>query len=91
MFTLEDEAAGDGIQLMFYADSIARVMTVKASTESSEPEYRVDYGLLDDLAHYRLAVRQYIAGGFSGLDGVCRWLSDADALEAARRERKEAV
>ena len=91
VFTLEDEAAGDGIQLMFYADSIARVMTVKASTESSEPEYRVDYGLLDDLAHYRLAVRQYIAGGFSGLDGVCRWLSDADALEAARRERKEAV
>lgn len=91
VFSLEDEAAGDGIQLMFYADSIARVATVKASTESSESEYRVDYGLLDDLAHYRLAVRQYIAGGFRGLDDVCRWFRDSNALEAARLERKQAL
>ena len=89
VFTLEDEAVGDGIQLMFYADSIARVATVKSGTESSEPEYRVDYGLLDDLAHYRLAVRKYISGGFHGLDDLCQWFGDADALEAARRERKQ--
>lgn len=87
VFTLEDEAVGDGIQLMFYADSIARVATVTAGTASSDPDYRVEYGLLDDLAHYRSAVRRFVGGGFRGLDDVCRWFDDADSLEAARRER----
>lgn len=88
VFTLEDEAVGDGIQLMFYADSIARVATVTAGTDSSEPEYRVEYGLVDNLAHYRNAVRRYVSQGFRGLDGVCRWFSDPDTFEAARREQK---
>ena len=88
VFTLEDEAAGDGIQLHLYADSLARVATVVPARGASEPVYRVEYGLIDDLAHYRAAVRGYVAGGFDALDGLCRWFDDADEFEEARRAQR---
>jgi len=84
VFTLEDEALGEGVQLHFHADSIARVKAVSGATGQ---EYRVEYGLVDDLAHYRALVRGCIAGGFDGLDGRARWLSDNAEFEEARRQR----
>ncbi|VXB78079.1 DUF6357 family protein [Aeromicrobium sp. 9AM] len=81
VFTLEDEPLGEGIQLHFYADSIARVETV------STGEHRVEYGLVDDLAHYRAMVREYVAGGFDALDGLAQWMSDNSEFEEARRRR----
>lgn len=87
VFTLEDESQGDGIQLMFYADSIARVATLTPATDSSDPVYRVEYGKLTDLAHYRAVVRLFVAGGFNALDELCHWYDDPDAFEVARRRR----
>ncbi|UOQ60145.1 DUF6357 family protein [Leucobacter rhizosphaerae] len=87
VFTVEDEAAGDGIQLLLYADALARVSTMVPARGGSEPVYRVEYGMVDDLAQYRAAVRGFVAGGFDALDGLCRWYDDADAFEAARRTR----
>ncbi len=45
VFTIEDEETGEGIQLHFYADSIARITTLREGEGSSEPEYRVEYSL----------------------------------------------
>ncbi|GIG65708.1 DUF6357 family protein [Phytomonospora endophytica] len=82
VFTLEDEDPGEGIQLHFYADSIARIATVPQGDG-----YRVEYGLIDDLAHYRAMVRAYVAGGFGALDELAGWMSDHAAFEDARRRR----
>ncbi|MFT4233052.1 MAG: DUF6357 family protein [Leucobacter sp.] len=89
VFTLEDEALGDGIQLLFYADSIARVATANAGDGEAEPEYRVEYAVVDDLAHYRALVRAYVAGGFAALDDLVRWTADPAELERWRRQRAD--
>ncbi|MET0296575.1 MAG: DUF6357 family protein [Microbacterium sp.] len=89
VFTLEDETVGDGIQMHFYASSIARVKTVSGHGDSAT--FRVEYGLVDDLAHYRRAVREYVAGGFDALRGATRWTADHDEFEAARRRRRDRI
>lgn len=84
VFSLEDEAAGDGVQLHFYADSIARVTTLGQAADG-QPEYGVEYALVDDLAHYRRMVRAYLAGGFTALDDLAHWFADVADFEKARR------
>ena len=88
VFLLEDEEQGDGIKLYFDADAIGRVATVSERDET-EVEYRVEYGLVDDLAHFRAMVREYVAGGFDALDGLTHWMSDHTEFEAARRRRDD--
>ncbi|UOQ56213.1 DUF6357 family protein [Leucobacter allii] len=85
VFVLEDEAAGDGIQLMLSADAIARVRTVTAETPGTPAAYRVEYGLVDGLPGYREMVRAYVAGAFTALDGLARWTSDPAELEDWRQ------
>ncbi|CAM3473811.1 DUF6357 domain-containing protein [Occultella aeris] len=87
VFTLEDEALGEGIQLHFYASSLARIATVSDDGGEAETKYRVEYGLIDDLAHYRAIVRGYVSGGFDALDGLAVWMSDHSEFEEARRRR----
>ncbi|WP_374946643.1 DUF6357 family protein [Agreia sp.] len=57
VFTIEDESAGEGIQLHFYADSIARITKIPESERGSGAEHRVEYSLVDDLDGYRQLVR----------------------------------
>lgn len=89
VFTLEDETVGDGIQMHFHASSIARVETMSGHGDSAT--FRVEYGLIDDLAQYRRAAREYIAGGFDALRGLTRWMVDHDEFEAARRRRRDHI
>lgn len=85
VFTIEDGERGEGIQFQFYADTIARIEKIPSGGE--DPEYRVEYGLADDLAHYRAMVRAFIAGGPRALDGMTPWMSDPAEVETARRRR----
>ncbi|RBP66197.1 hypothetical protein DFO66_103140 [Brevibacterium sanguinis] len=85
VFTLEDEARSEGIQLYFYADALARIAREANGTSS----YRVEYGLLDDLAHCRKMVRGFVSGGIAALEGLTHWMSDPSELEAARRRRDD--
>ncbi|MET8941904.1 DUF6357 family protein [Streptomyces rubiginosohelvolus] len=87
VFTVEDEELGEGIQLHFYADTAARVMTVRKGRGGSDPEYRVEYTLIDGMSGYRTLVSSYVRGGWAGLDRHGSWLSDAAELERARRRR----
>ncbi|MFE8915174.1 DUF6357 family protein [Streptomyces globisporus] len=87
VFTIEDEELGEGIQLHFYADSAARVMTVRKGRGGSDPEYRVEYSLIDGIGGYRTLVSAYVRGGWAGLDRHGSWLPDAAGLEHARRRR----
>ncbi|MGW4627048.1 DUF6357 family protein [Streptomyces rubiginosohelvolus] len=87
VFTVEDEELGEGIQLHFYADTAARVMTVRQGRGGSDPEYRVEYTLIDGMSGYRTLVSAYVRGGWAGLDRHGSWLSDAAELERARRRR----
>ncbi|MFB8119494.1 DUF6357 family protein [Streptomyces sp. NPDC055962] len=87
VFTIEDEEMGEGIQLHFYADSIARITTERAGEGGSEPEYRVEYGLVDGLRAYRNLVSAFVRGGCAALDEHGPWIPDAAAFERARRER----
>ncbi|MFI7325574.1 DUF6357 family protein [Streptomyces rubiginosohelvolus] len=87
VFTVEDEELGEGIQLHFYADTAARVMTVRQGRGGSDPEYRVEYTLIDGMSGYRALVSAYVGGGWAGLDRHGSWLSDAAELERARRRR----
>ncbi|MFJ8045396.1 DUF6357 family protein [Kitasatospora sp. NPDC096147] len=90
VFTIEDEGAGEGIQLHFYADSVARITTLRAGTDGSEPEYRVEYALVDGMGGYRAVVSAFVRGGCAALDAHGPWLPDAAALERARRHRDAA-
>lgn len=87
VFTIEDEALGEGIQLHFYADSIARVTTVREGEGGSEPEYRVEYSLVDGIGGYRNLVSTFVRSGCAGLEQHGSWMSDAAELERARRRR----
>ncbi|MBK3558740.1 CchlT [Streptomyces sp. MBT56] len=87
VFTVEDEELGEGIQLHFYADTAARVMTVRKGRAGADPEYRVEYTLIDGMSGYRTLVSAYVRGGWAGLDRHGSWLPDAAELERARRRR----
>ncbi|MEU1886467.1 DUF6357 family protein [Micromonospora rifamycinica] len=87
VFTIEDEERGEGIQLHFYADSVARITTVRRGTAGSDPQYRVEYSLVDGIAGYRDLVRAFVRGGCAALDQHGRWIADVDEFERTRRER----
>ncbi|OKK17914.1 CchlT [Streptomyces sp. CB02488] len=91
VFTIEDEEMGEGIQLHFYADSIARVTTVhEGAGGGSDPEYRVEYSLVDGIGGYRNLVSAFVRGGCAALDHHGPWMSDAAEFERARRRRRGA-
>ncbi len=81
VFTIEDEEKGEGLQLHFYADSIARIMTIAGGG------HRVEYILVDGLEGYRTLVRAFVTGGYAALDGHGPWLTNVDDFEQARRQR----
>ncbi|MEU8776627.1 DUF6357 family protein [Streptomyces sp. NPDC048606] len=90
VFTIEDEQRGEGIQLHFYADSVARITTTRAGRKGRDPEYRVEYGLVDGLGAYRNLVRAFTRGGCAALDPFGPWMSDVAEFERARRARRGA-
>lgn len=87
VFTIEDEEMGEGVQLHFYADSIARVTTVGEGRGGSEPEYQVEYSLVDGMGGYRKLVSTFALGGCAALDRHGSWMSDVAEFERARRRR----
>ncbi|WEH38291.1 DUF6357 family protein [Streptomyces sp. AM 2-1-1] len=87
VFTIEDEERGEGIQLHFYADSIARVTTVRAGEDGADPEYRVEYGLVDGIGGYRTLVGAFVRGGCAALGEHGPWMADVAEFERARRRR----
>ncbi|GAA3763860.1 DUF6357 family protein [Micromonospora maritima] len=89
VFTIEDEAMGEGVQLHFYADSIARITTVRPGEAGSDPQYRVEYRLVDGLAGYRSLVDAFVGGGCAALDRYGPWMSDVAEFERARRRRAD--
>lgn len=87
VFTIEDEEMGEGIQLHFYADSIARITTVHEGEGASDPEYRVEYSLVDGISGYRNLVSAFVRGGCAALEQHGSWMSDNAEFERARRQR----
>ncbi|MET7367313.1 DUF6357 family protein [Streptomyces sp. NPDC005566] len=87
VFTIEDEEMGEGIQLHFYADSIARVTTVREGEGGSDPEYWVEYSLVDGIRGYRNLVSTFVRGGCAALEQYGPWMSDNAEFERARRRR----
>lgn len=87
VFTIEDEEMGEGIQLHFYADSAARVTTLRKGEGGAEPEYRVEYGLVDGIGGYRTLVGDFVRGGCAALGHHGPWMSDVAEFERARRQR----
>ncbi|WP_405897499.1 DUF6357 family protein [Streptomyces sp. NBC_00727] len=90
VFTIEDEERGEGIQLHFYADSAARITTVREGGGGSDPEYRVEYALIDGMSGYRALVSAFVRAGCAGLGEHGPWLPDAAEFERARRHRDAA-
>ncbi|MFD6274185.1 DUF6357 family protein [Streptomyces sp. NPDC060209] len=87
VFTIEDEEMGEGIQLHFYADSIARITTVHEGEGESDPEYRVEYSLVDGISGYRNLVSAFVRGGCASLEQHGSWMADNAEFERARRQR----
>ncbi|MFD5203288.1 DUF6357 family protein [Streptomyces sp. NPDC058375] len=87
VFTIEDEEMGEGIQLHFYADSIARITTVRGGGSGSNPVYRVEYSLVDGIGGYRKLVSAFVRGGCAALEQHGTWIPDAAEFERARRRR----
>ncbi|MEU8392435.1 DUF6357 family protein [Micromonospora sp. NPDC048843] len=87
VFTIEDEEMGEGIQLHFYADSIARITTVRHGEDGSDPEYQVEYSLVDGIGGYRKLVSAFVRGGCVALEQHGPWMSDVAEFERARRRR----
>ncbi|MEU8075117.1 DUF6357 family protein [Catellatospora citrea] len=87
VFTIEDEEMGEGIQLHFYADSLARITTVRHGEAGSDPQYRVEYALVDGIGGYRNLVSAFVRGGCAALDQHGPWMSDVAEFERARRRR----
>ncbi|MFE2936870.1 DUF6357 family protein [Streptomyces sp. NPDC059278] len=88
VFTIEDEEMGEGIQLHFYADSIARITTVHEGRGGSDPQYRVEYSLVDGIGGYRNLVSAFVRGGCAALEQYGSWMSDAAELELERARRR---
>lgn len=59
----------------------------EAAGSGSDPEYRVEYGLVDGIGGYRNLVSAFVRGGFAALDHHGPWMSDAAEFERARRRR----
>ncbi|RQX12446.1 CchlT [Micromonospora ureilytica] len=87
VFTIEDEEMGEGIQLHFYADSIARITTARHGEAGSEPQYQVEYSLVDGIGGYRKLVSAFVRGGCAALEQHGPWMSDVAEFERARRRR----
>ncbi|MCL7458197.1 DUF6357 family protein [Micromonospora sp. MSM11] len=87
VFTIEDEEMGEGIQLHFYADSIARITTVRHGEAGSDPQYQVEYSLVDGIGGYRKLVSAFVRGGCAALEQHGPWMSDVAEFERARRRR----
>ncbi|MFI0793721.1 DUF6357 family protein [Micromonospora rubida] len=87
VFTIEDEEMGEGIQLHFYADSIARITTVRHGESGSDPQYQVEYSLVDGIGGYRNMVSAFVRGGCAALERHGPWMSDVAEFEHARRRR----
>ncbi|MEU1846248.1 DUF6357 family protein [Micromonospora sediminicola] len=87
VFTIEDEEMGEGIQLHFYADSVARITTVRPGEAGSDPQYQVEYSLVDGIGGYRNMVSAFVRGGCAALDRHGPWTSDVAEFERARRRR----
>lgn len=87
VFTIEDEERGEGIQLHFYADSVARITTAREGEDGSDPEYRVEYSLVDGIGGYRNLVSAFVRGGCAALEQHGSWISDVAEFERARRRR----
>ncbi|MEV6572949.1 DUF6357 family protein [Streptomyces sp. NPDC051577] len=87
VFTIEDEEMGEGIQLHFYADSLARITTLRKGEGGSDPEYRVEYSLVDGMGGYRNLVSAFVRGGCAALEQHGPWMSDVAEFERARRRR----
>ncbi|MEU5160918.1 DUF6357 family protein [Streptomyces sp. NPDC020875] len=87
VFTIEDEERGEGIQLHFYADSVARIATVREGSDGAEPQYRVEYGLVDGMRGYRTLVSAFVEGGYAALEPHGPWMPDVADFERARRRR----
>ncbi|MER5863239.1 DUF6357 family protein [Kitasatospora sp. NPDC002040] len=90
VFTIEDEEMGEGIQVHFYADSVARITTLRKGSGGAEPQYRVEYGLVDGMSGYRKLVSTFVRGGCAALDPYGPWMSDVAEFERARRRRRDA-
>lgn len=87
VFTIEDEKRGEGIQLHFYADSAARITTLREGRDGADPEYRVEYTLIDGMSGYRSLVAAFVRGGCAGLGEHGPWIPDVTEFERARRRR----
>ncbi|MFF5922713.1 DUF6357 family protein [Streptomyces flavochromogenes] len=87
VFTIEDEEMGEGIQLHLYADSIARITTLRKGDGRSDPQYRVEYRLVDGIGGYRNLVSAFVRGGYAALEQHGPWMSDVAEFERARRRR----
>ncbi|MFE6762413.1 DUF6357 family protein [Streptomyces sp. NPDC057689] len=87
VFTIEDEKRGEGIQLHFYADSAARITTLREGRDGTDPEYRVEYTLIDGMSGYRSLVAAFVRGGCAGLGEHGPWIPDVSEFERARRRR----
>ncbi|MEV0461145.1 DUF6357 family protein [Catellatospora methionotrophica] len=87
VFTIEDEVMGEGIQLHLYADSVARITTARQGEAGSEPEYLVEYGLVDGIGGYRKLLSAFVGGGCAALEPYGPWMSDVADFESARRRR----
>ncbi|MFE3248420.1 DUF6357 family protein [Streptomyces sp. NPDC059209] len=87
VFTIEDEEMGEGIQLHFYADSIARITTVHEGEGGADPEYRVEYSLVDGIGGYRKLLSTFVRGGCAALERHGPWMPDVAEFERARRRR----
>lgn len=88
VFTIEDEKMGEGIQLHFYADSTARITTLREGGGGADPEYRVEYSLVDGIGGYRKLVSAFVRGGCAALEQHGPWMSDVAEFERERRRRK---
>ncbi|WP_444951461.1 DUF6357 family protein [Micromonospora ureilytica] len=87
VFTIEDEEMGEGIQLHFYADSIARITTARHGEAGSDPEHQVEYSLVDGIGGYRNLVSAFVRGGCAALEQHGPWMSNVAEFERARRRR----
>ncbi|MBQ1019185.1 hypothetical protein KBX71_15110 [Micromonospora sp. D93] len=87
VFTIEDEEMGEGIQLHFSADSIARITTVRHREAGSDPQYQVEYSLVDGIGGYRNLVSAFVGGGCAALEQHGPWMSNVADFERARLRR----
>lgn len=87
VFTIEDEEVGEGIQLHFYADSIARITALREGEGGSDRQCRVECSLVDGIGGYRNLVSIFVRGGYAALEQYGPWMSDAAEFERASRRR----